>query len=176
MKTLLLCGYRPPDENELALGVGVKRGPGGLSLLDQRIVQLTELGHELICVVNGASSDIQLRHSEKLPTTELVFDTNEPGTLISNTRSGVFAAPGEAFFVLPLEVPPPAPAAWAFLQNEYGKVGFGASHAMLQTPSGQGTHYGFPLLLTRFGAKQLRDTPELRSLIDLRLKYLHLAR
>jgi hypothetical protein len=100
--------------------------------------------------------------------------------LISNTRSGVFAAPGEACFVLPVEVPVPPHEVWTFLYNEYGKAGFGARLALLQAVQALNQeapwHFGFPLLLTRFGGQLLRETPDLRSLLDTRLNYLHLAR
>jgi hypothetical protein len=176
MKTLLLCGYRAHDNHELALGVS----QSGESLIDQRIQELLQMGHDLICVVGGAEADKQLRHCRNIQLTELVYDTNEPGTLLSNTRSGVFAAPGEACFVLPLEIPPPPPEVWTFLRNEYGKAGFASPHAMLQATLTNGEpvtshHFGFPLLLTRFGGQLLRETPDLRGLLDDRLKYLRLA-
>ena len=174
MKTLLLCGYRLKDDSELALGV--KRETPQLNLIEHRLRQLREFDQEVICVVSGADADAQLRHCPAIQNAELIYDTNDPISLLSNARAGIFAAPREAYFVLPLEVPPPPPEVWAFLKNEYGKAGFATPLALIQAVAsveGAPCHHGFPLLLTRTGAKLLQETPDLRSLVDPRLPYGH---
>lgn len=174
MKTLLLCGYRPKDETELALGVS--RETPQFNLIERRLAQLRELDHQVICVVSGADADAQLRHCPSMQDAELIFDTGDPISLLSNARSGIFAAPREAYFVLPLEIAPPPPDIWAFLKNEYGKVGFATPLALIQAVApveGAPCHHGFPLLLTRTGAKLLQETPDLQSLVDPRLPYGH---
>jgi hypothetical protein len=175
MRTLLLCGYRTRDENEVALGVG--RDDNGETLIDRRIVQLRALGLDVVCVLAGANADEQLRYCRTIQDTELVFDTNEPMSLLSNTRAGSFAVPGDACFAIPVEVVPPPAETWGFLLNEYGKLGFGTKHGILQAVDpiqGAPWHFGFPLLITREGTKILTKTPDLRSLVDTRLKYLQL--
>jgi hypothetical protein len=174
MKTLLLCGYRNSEQDEDILGL--ERDADGVTLIDRRIGQLRALDHQVVCVLAGSHADEQLRQSRLIEDCELVFDTNEPCNLISNTRSGAFVCDGEACFIWPIEIPPPPIAVWNFLRNEYGKVGFATSHAFLQTVSPQGApcHFGFPLLMTREGGKVLRKLSDLRSLVDTRLKTLHL--
>ena len=173
MKTIVLCSYRSSDHNEDALGL--ERDANGVSLLDRRIFQLRALGLSPVCVLAGNRADDQLRGARLLASADLVFDTNDPCSLISNTRAGAFTCDGEAAFVLPLEVPPPPLEIWNFLRNEYGKVGFATPYAFLQAVSqGAPCHFGFPLLLTRQGGRALRETSDLKSLLDSRLLTLQL--
>ena len=175
MKTLLLCGYRAGDNAENP--IGVERDIDGQTVIDRRILQLRELGHDIIAVLAGATADEQLRQCRLIQTTELAFDISEPaGTLLSNTQAGALATNGEGFYVLPAEIPVPSPAIWNFLLNEYGKLGFATNECLLQavTPQGAPWQFGFPLLVTRNGNKLLRNTPELKSLVDARLKSLQL--
>ncbi len=172
---MLLCGYRNTDPNEETLGLNLDSN--GMTLIDYRISQLEARGHDIVCVLSGNSADEQLRCCPKIANTELVFDTNEDAySLISNTRAGAFATEREAIFVLPLEVTPPAQSAWKFLLYELARIGYATPYSLLQAVTAQGApcHFGFPLLLTREGSSLLRENADMTSLVDKRLKYLHL--
>jgi hypothetical protein len=172
MKTILLCGYRQTEANEEILGR--TQDSNGVSLLDRKIARLKELGHEVVCVLAGNSADELLRTSQSLEDCELIFDTNDAAaTLASNARAATFALENEACFLHPLEIPLPPPAVWHFLMHELAKVGYATSHAVLQA-IGTPCQFGFPLLLTRNGAKLLRNTPAITRLVHPQLKYLHL--
>lgn len=174
MRTLLLCGYRTSDHNEDLLGT--ERDAAGVTLLDRRIEQLQALGHDVIIVLAGASADEQLVHCRRIETVEMAFDNSaNGGSLLSNTYAGAELFDNESCFVIPLEVVPPPAAHWRFLYNELAKIGFATPVAALQAVSPQGApcHYGFPLLLTRSGNSLLKETADLKSLVDARLKYLH---
>lgn len=162
MKTLLLCGYRACDPSEPLLGTAA-HADDGATLLDHRIRQLRALRHDVICVLAGAKADEVLRLCPRIQETELVFDTNEPTNLMSNLRAGTFAVPNQACFVLPLEVPLVRPEVWEFLRNEYGKLGFATAHGFLRLESAP---YGFPLLLSRQGVKQLTASTPIQQLND----------
>jgi hypothetical protein len=173
MKTLLLCGYRNRTEDEIALGVGLNEALD--TLIDQRIMELRDMGFSVVSVIAGAHSDDQLRRCRTIQDTELVFDDSPAVNLLSNTRAGLKAAPLEACFVLPVEIPPPPVETWKFLLNEYAKIGFGTKHGVLQVVEpilGALWHHGFPLLITREGNKVLENTPELQSVVDTRLNFL----
>ncbi len=172
MKTLLLCGYRDCDDADEA--VGIDRSTDDKTLIDRRITQLRQLGFDVVCVLAGNRADVQLRQCKSIESCDLVFDTNEPHcNLISNLRAGTFHLENEGAFVLPVEIPVPDQMQWRFLLNEYGRSGFGQRTTFLQLRPTLGApcQYGFPLLLTREGAKFLRDTPNLTSLVDSRLQY-----
>lgn len=171
MRVLLLCGYRTTDEMEP--GLGLERDEDGTTLIDRRIVQLHELGMKVVCVVAGNVADEQLRQSLCMRDTDLVFDNSPSTSLLTNTREGA-ASINEACFVLPVEIPIAPPEHWQFLINEYAKAGFNTPDAVLQV-QGMPTDFGFPLLFTRQGCQKIQDTDGLSSLVDARLKYLHLA-
>jgi hypothetical protein len=179
MRTLLLCGYRKLDEAETALGLA--RGVSGKTILEEQIEGLLALGMEVTCVLAGTAADEQLRQCRRLADVDMVFDDSPNGTsLVSNAREGALSVPHEACFVLPVEVPVPPREVWDFLRGEYAKVGFGTEDSVLQAvipvpAQGAPWQFGFPLLFTRQGAEQLQKTPDLKGLVDARLKYLHLA-
>jgi hypothetical protein len=177
MKTLLLCGYRSSDLHDED-PIGLQRAPDGLTLIDRRVHQLTELGLDVLCVLAGRTADHQLRECPSIAATELVFDTNESDvSLTTNLKAGLTAAVGEPCFALPVEVPCPPKPVWDFLVNGWGRDGMqgGISLVQAMTPQGAPWHYGLPVLITRFGNKELRTLPGLNSLLDTRLKYLHLV-
>lgn len=166
MKALLLCGYRALDPHETALGL--ECDPSGLTLIDRRIDELQSLNMKVVTVLGGETADEQLRHSRRIADTEMVFSMGR--NLLSNVREGLFALSGEACFILPVEIPPPPSATWKMLLNAYAQLGFHTEECCLQT-----ANCHFPLLLTRQGCQKLQDTTDLSSLVDARLKYLHLA-
>lgn len=167
MNAILLSGYRQVDENEAPLGTG---------LIDKRIYELQSLGLNVICVLAGHDADDLLRASRRLMSAELVFDTQDNPNLATNLKAGLAATEGEGSFVLPVEMPAPPPPVWWTLREEWRKVGFHTAHSCLQLRDGQGAplHYGFPLLVTRAGNALIRESKDFRTLVDTRLKYLHL--
>lgn len=166
MKTLLLCGYRPVEENER----------GVAETIDRRIEQLKAFSSEVICVLAGPYADDLLRACPRISNVELVFDTHENANLTTNLRAGLAAIEGEACFVLPWEINPGRAETWGHLKTEFAKVGFATTHSILQAVDNQGApfHYGFPLLVTRSGNDLLQELTDLRSLTDARLSYLQL--
>jgi CTP:molybdopterin cytidylyltransferase MocA len=175
MKALLLCGYRASDHQEEPLGL--RRDENGLTLIDHRIQQLHQIGLEIVCVVSGATADEQLRHCTQIAKVELVYDDDSEACLASNVRAGLTAVAEEGCFVIPLEVPCPPPEMWRFLKEEWRKVRFDSPYAVLQARKVEGTpfHFGFPLVITRRGHQLIRDNPDIRSLVNTRLEFLHLA-
>jgi hypothetical protein len=178
MKTFLLCGYRPCDENEAALGL--ERDASGVTLIDRRIAQLQAMGHEVVCILARNDADELLRECRSIDSCELIFDTNEnAANLISNVRSATYGLEeGEACFVLPIEIPVPETSVWTELNREFTTVGPATSAAFLQIPAAphqSPSSFGFPLLLTNSGATLLKTTPDITSLVDSRLNYQHLT-
>lgn len=175
MKTILLCGYRIHESPELA--IGLERDADGLTTIDRRIQELTQLGLEVICVVAGRSADEQLRHCSRIANVELVYDDDAQACLATNLRAGLEAVEDDGCFVIPVELPCPPEELWSFLKEEWRKIRFHTDYCVLQAtqPEGAPWHLGFPLLITRKGNTELRDNPDIRSLVDARLKYLHLS-
>jgi hypothetical protein len=177
MRTLLLCGYRPLDPGEIALGLQI--GASGKTFLEEQINALLALNMEVTCVLAGASADEQLRTCRKLADVDMVFDDCPSGTtLLTNAREGALSVPHEAYFVLPVEISVPPREVWDFLRGQYAKIGFGTQESVLQAVDfGQGApwQFGFPLLFTRQGSEVLQNSQDLSGLVDARLKYLHLA-
>ena len=166
MKVLLLCGYRSLDPLEKA--VGLERDGEGRTLIDGRILQLKAMGLSVITVLSGETADEQLRHSPLIAQTDMAFANGR--NLLANIQEGLTLLKEEACFALPVEVPPPPQEVWKFLLNEYGKLGFATEECGLQTAM---CH--FPLLLTHHGCQRLQNTEGLTSLVDARLKYVHLS-
>lgn len=175
MKVILLCGYRTNDNSEEALGLD--RDEDGVTLIDRRIQQLCGLGLEVICVLSGHSAEKQLRHCTRIANVELAYDDESENCLASNIRAGLGAVEDDGCFVLPVEIPIPPAKVWQDLKEEWRKVRFDTDYAVLQPSEREGApcQFGFPLLITRSGNQVLRDTPQIRSLVDARLKYLRLA-
>jgi hypothetical protein len=172
MKTLLLCGYRPLDTSERALGI--ERDELGQTLIDRRIQQLRNLGQEVVCVLAGPEAEIQLREGRAIQDAELIFDTNTP-SLLANLKAGLQALIGEACFVLPVEVPLPPDEVWQSLRYEFLRLGTQAKEHMLQAVTAEGApcQLGFPLLVTISGVKLLQNSTNLTHLLDPQLKYRH---
>lgn len=171
MKTLLLAGYRALDPNEPALGL--KTTDDGTLFLDQQIAALFALGADVITVVSGPQADEQVRLSQLMAETELVFDTNnELLSLASNLKAGLTAAPGDACFVLPIEVPVPSANLWNQVKESWRQGGpLAPVHVITPTLTGA----PFPLLVTPRGNRLIRDLTGFKSLLDTRLSYLHQA-
>lgn len=175
MKTLLLCGYRSSQDHDED-PVGVERGEDGLTLIDRRIAQLKGIGLEPVCVLAGNTADEQLRRCRGIAAAELVFDDTKPQvSLTTNILSGLLAYENEACYVLPAEIPCPPISHFEFLKHSYLNAGSQGQISLIQAVDAQGApwHFGFPLLITRFGNKELRRLPGLTSLTDTRLNYLH---
>ncbi len=173
MKVLLLCGYRTSDEQETPLGL--ERDSDGITLIDQRIQQLQEMGLEVICIVAGNIAEAQLRQCSRIANVELVYDDEQHPSLLTNIRFGLEAVDDDGCFVLPVELPSPPAEYWARLKEEWRKVRFDSDYSFLQgvdTTTGAPCHLGFPLIVTRAGNKQIVSTPEIRQMLDARLKYL----
>ena len=167
MKALLLCGYR-----DLA-----GREKEAAELIDRRLRELSALKLAPICVLSGKYADDLLRACPRIGDAELVFDTTEAATLASNLQAGLAGTEGEACFVLPFEVPPVESGVWYRLRDEWVRLGLSADPSVLQAVDAQGApwHYGFPLLVTLNGNREIRELRELRSLTDPRLRYLSIA-
>lgn len=170
MKTLLLCAYRDLDANERPLGL--ETDAEGLTLIERRIDHLHRYGLEVVCVLAGAEADEQLRRCPRIANTELTFDDGTSRSLMSNIRAGLPACEGEPCLILPLEVPLPPAADVRRLIQEWGRAGMGDQVSLVKLEAGASSPHGFPLLVTRFGAKQLASLPDLQTLVDTRLKYL----
>lgn len=168
MRVLLLCGYRN-DPNQ-ALGMSASEG---LSLLDQRIKALIDMGFEVTTVVAGLQSDEQLRHSRHMSKTELVFDIQgDQATLATNLIAGIKSLGGRGAFVLPVEVPLAPTDVWRRMMEESRRVGLTDAH-VIQTVDAEGApcHLGFPLFLTAKGVERLNRLQNFSSLIDPRLNF-----
>jgi hypothetical protein len=166
MKLILLCGYRTSDYEETPRG----------RLIDDRITRLQSFGFEIITVLAGASADQLLRESRLLAGTELVFDCADEPNLASNLKAGLAASDGEGCFTVPLEIPCPPQETFTWLREQWRLIGFHSENSVLQAVTSQGApwHFGFPLLVTRKGNGQIQNFTGFRSLVDTRLKYLHL--
>lgn len=175
MKALLLCGYRSSENVEESLGL--VRDEDGVTLIDRRIQQLTHLGLEVVCVVSGATADAQLRQCTRIANVELVYDDEPEAFLVSNIRAGLAAVENDGCFILPVEVPCPPTEFWSFLKEEWRKIRFDSPYSVLQARTAEGApcHFGFPLVITRLGHQILSQSPEIRTLVNTRLEYLHLA-
>lgn len=174
MKTLLLCAYRDRDASESPLGL--EADEHGRTLIERRIDHLQRYALEVVCVLAGADADEQLRRCPRIANTELAFDDSPGGlTLMSNIRAGLSACEGEPCLVLPVEVPLPPARDVRHLIEEWGRAGMGDQISLVRPEAGASSPHGFPLLVTRFGAKQLSSLPDLKTLVDTRLKYLHVA-
>lgn len=173
MTTLLLCGYRSSDHNEGPMGLD--RDQAGSPLIDRRLETLFALGHSVICVLAGDQADEQLRQSRRVVDADLVFDTHGAEvSLTTNVKAGLAAIPGEACFVLPVEVPWPQESDLArILRSALQAPDFCESVDIVRAvkASGDPWRYGFPLLVTPQGNRRLPRLPNLTSLADIRLKY-----
>lgn len=176
MKVLLLSGYRPHSESGHALGT--EMNAQGVTLLDRRIEQLRELGLNIVVIVSGSSADKQLRLCRRISEVELVFDANDAlSTLATNFKAGLKAAPGEAFFTLPVDIPAPPVEVWSLLRDAWRALPGESDVSMLQVITAQGApwHFGFPLLCTRSGNELLTQIADFQSFLDVRLKYQHVV-
>ena len=173
MKVMLLCGYRTCEESET--GLGLSRDENGVTLIDQRIRQLGELGLEVLTVLAGQGADEQLRACHHIQEAEIACDNNSQLSLLSNVKAGAEILADEAFLLLPLEIPFPPQVLWKFLINEHGKAGFNTPSGVIQaidSEQGAPKYFGFPLLVTRQGTRLLQDdSVQLTDLTDARLKY-----
>ena len=173
MKALILAGYR--NDADVDDAPGLSELADGTLLLDHRIAQVEALGYTVICVLSGEAADHQIRRSRRLADVELVFDTyGADVNLVSNVRAGLKALlEHEPCFVLPVEIPCPPRAAWARLTHAAYEAGPRVHLAQVTYDGAEATRdFGFPLLVTRFGVKELDRLPELESLADTRLEYL----
>lgn len=176
MKVLLLSGYRPHFETGKALGTDLNAQ--GVTLLDRRIEQIREHGLKVVVVVSGHSAEEQLRLCRRIAEVELVFDTNDAlATLATNFKAGLRAAAGEAFFTLPVDIPPPPVEIWSLLRDAWRALPGASDVSMLQVVNDQGApwHFGFPLLCTRAGGELLTQITDFNSFLDVRLKYQHVV-
>jgi hypothetical protein len=177
MKTILLAGYRPTRHENQPLGLqlfGEQR-----TLLQSRLDFLKTFMPEIVCVVAGACADEQLRRCPAISSVELAFDDTpeEDLCLTSNLKAGLdLTKPGEPCFVLPVEISPPSAQVWSYLKEGWRQHGIHSDISLVQaqTPEGAPWHYGFPLLLTAHGNRQLRDVIP-RRLTDASVKYLQLV-
>lgn len=174
MKVVLLAGYRFDSNVDDAPGLG--RTADGTLQLDHRIAQLEALGLHVICVVSGEAAAHQISRSRRLADVELVYDTHAGDVnLISNIRAGLVALlEHEPCFVMPVELPCPARDTWTKLTHAaYAADAAGAKVSLAQIHRADDPHdFGFPLLVTRFGVKELARLENLVSLADTRLEYL----
>jgi hypothetical protein len=176
MKALLLCGYRVGENQEDP--PGLERDEAGIIQIDRRIQELQRLGLDVVCVVSGPTSEKQLRHSLRIADVELAFDDETNACLISNVRAGLTAVKNnEGCFVQPVEVPCPPAELWSLLKEYWRQTRFDSTYAVLQAAETNGhlCHFGFPLVISRRGHQILRENPEIHSLVNTRLEFLHLA-
>lgn len=168
MKAILLCGYRQLADDEPVLGEG---------LLDSKIRDLRAMGSsEIVVVLGGPRADEYLIKSKLIHDIELVFDTNDDLSLMTNLRAGLKA--GEHItgcFVIPIEIESPDTAVWKFLLNEGRQAQYSEQTHIVQAIDELGAPFqsGFPLFVTRQGNKFIQETKELTGLLDARLSYLH---
>jgi hypothetical protein len=163
MSVVLLCGYREREEGEIALFY---------SVLDTRIRDLKRMNFEVVCVLSGAYAEDQLRHCKRIADCELVFDTQENPNLATNLKAGLAGTDGAGCFVLPVEIPPPAPQEWETLREGWRMRGFLTETSIYKAAASQ---YGFPILVTRKGNSTIRELTGFRTLLDERLRYEDLA-
>lgn len=178
MRTLLLCGYRSP--------LGLDRCPQGRTLIERRLAALHEYGSPVVAVLSGAFADEQLRQCPRLADVELAYDNSGDNSgdnygvrtsLTTNVVVGLEDRDREPFFVLPVEIPLPDRDTWNGLLEAAESEHLPEKASLIQavTPQGAPWHYGFPLVVSRFGNRELRRLKELNSLLDPRLNYLHLV-
>lgn len=166
MNALLLSGYQQDPHARFAL-----KTHKGKALIDFQIEQLQKIAQDIVVVVSGAASETILRHSQKLPECELVFDTSsEPTSLLSNLRAGVHYSP-EWAVVLPVELPCHDVEIFNKLHKAYIQAGLLCPWDMLTGgPKDRIDLSFFPLLITRSGNNLLRTTQDLVDLEDPRLR------
>lgn len=167
MDALLLCGYRPRQT------IGLETDSDGFTFLDFQIHRLQAMGLSPTVVLAGAKADEYLYRSRFLESCELVYDTNgRDANLFTNLRSGLHAV-SKACFALPIEILAPPDIIWKQLKIELLRKGFATDFHAFQVANAEGApwHYGFPLLVSDFGRKAIRNMKTLKSLTDRRLRY-----
>ncbi len=162
MDVLLLAGYR------------VDCAQTQIELLDEQIIKLKSLGLTPTVVLSGPFADEVLRNSKPLRDCELVYDTNDQPTLMTNLKSGIHVTT-HTCFALPLEIPCPPKEHWVALKLAFQRAGFTIKSSFLQLTDAQGApcHWGFPLFVTRLGRHLLLNEENLTSLTDPRLHVLY---
>ncbi len=171
MKTLLLCGYRNPNnEPPLGLTPEVKWKDQNLTTLERQIQSLKKISQDVVCVLSGTQAEVQIRQTRALDSCEIVYDTNEHASLMTNVQAGL-ALTQEAVFVLPVEVPAPSPEVWNELMVRYAQLGWCTPRLGLQLELDDlRAPYGFPLLVTRTGNQTLKKSGKIDDLRQLLLR------
>lgn len=148
MKTLLLCGYRRGEP------LGLERDENRRTLIDRRIMTLTEMGFEPVCVLAGMQADRQLSECPLIQNCALAFDDQPLPSVMTNVRAGLKLAGEEASFILPVETPLPEEDVFWSLIQEFSRVGRSTPATFLGCAE-------FPLLLTPVGAKFILEKQDL---------------
>lgn len=157
MKTILLAGYRPTEEDNAPW----LQSENGKAVLENRIQQALKLSPNCVVVLAGRSADHALTACPSLEKCELVFDTHgDEANLLSNLKAATHM--GEDFaLVLPAELP------FGPAEKLKQLIGLAVQHGTL-TPYHmiQSESESFPLVLTPIGCKELFKNKELKSLAD----------
>lgn len=171
MKLLLLAGYRQPLKSELALGISAHSQEA--SVLSKQIKKISSLGFELVVVLAGPQSEVQLRKCLELADCELAFDTSPKPNLFTNLRGGL-ATTEEASLVLPVDIELTDKKVTDFLIREHAREGARTPFSIIQATDSQGAPWqmGFPLLVTRNGNKLIQDTEDMVMVTDPRVLFL----
>jgi hypothetical protein len=183
MRVILLAGYKgagsgtgadagsgaePRGQAEVSPWLGVENGR---PILETRIREAFELGHQCIVVLAGADADQALRTCPSLEKCELVFDTNSSPGILSNLKAALKLGADPAI-VHPAELP--------FGRREDIKrlVGWAAqqgnrspSHILQAAlPGGSLANQGFPLVVTTSGCQEILRNTTLSGLADDQLR------
>lgn len=166
MKLILLAGQNPLNLDEPVALCKI----GDELLLDLQIQNAFTLGFEPLVVLDGADADTVLRSSKKISDVELVYDTNDIPSFMSNLRSGLYGTNRECF-VLPIWQTSPVKKAWQQLTYSYHHRELQSAAHLLQPycPIYGEMTPGYPLFVTASGRSFLKNTKDLLSLSDVRI-------
>lgn len=166
MNTILLAGFQDSEKKNS----GMIEFNGQL-WIDWQIEQLLSLGHQVTVVLGDVHSELLLSESKLIKMCDLVFDTNEITTLMTNLRAGLHSVVRHSN-ILPITTPAPHSEAWNRLSDHYFRIN-AEKFDLLRSfcPIDGQMHEGFPLIVTRVGAKKIKANEEIKSLTDSRLTF-----
>lgn len=172
MKVILLAGQNPFSLTYPVSLAAFDNQP----LLDHHIELVVKLGFEPLVVLDGKDADLVLLNSKKLAQVELIYDTNDIPTFMTNLRSGLYATHRECF-VLPIWQQIPSKKAWQQMIYSYYHRDLNQLAHVVQPycPVNGEMTAGFPLLVTKNGRLFLRRNKDIQSLSDERVKLARVA-
>ena len=154
MRTILLAGYKKATPEDCPWLVS----EDGLPILEGRIREARKFGQQCIVVLAGEVADEALRVCPSLDQCELIFDTNQEPTLLSNLKAALSVGTDPAL-VLPAELSFGDETAVFELIGRAAQQGPRANSEVIRQ--------SFPLLITLRGCEAVLRNKTLTSLADL---------